>query len=295
MSTYSLADITLRGGDWGERSENDPPAINVKVQRYARDGAAHGDPWGVIAEDFGTTEAAAEKALGLAFEHAQAEFWEELAPELWRERLAPAFEGAGCVESDGRSGGWLIVTGLPPVGEWTSEQINAWGVFEESILQTVESLSSFADARQRMLDNGWLQLQKPPTTCPSCGSGDVRIEINYRFEYQRAYSTNGRTLLFDGTRADGNPEEWRRWPVEDTAIPFEAALACAECGVETPIDTAAAQAFVDTAQELKYNAGCDRCGTADRTPGSDYCADCLDSIETGQDAELRRRAAEEGI
>lgn len=134
----------------------------------------------------------------------------------------------------------------------------------------------------------------PPNNCPVCGSDGVRLEINYRFEFQRAYSIDGRDDIYNGA-TEGEP-------AERVGIPFEAAIACAECGVETPLDVAMAQAFVDAAQgDEPYSFGdadtpgtdaynlahkCDECGAV-MTADDDgmYCEMCSGENDPSTTAE----------
>jgi hypothetical protein len=82
------------------------PAINVK---YYGGGCRTQD----IAARFGCSDAQAEKAAQFAWESACEQFWEQA-----KERAAEIFGGRVKVYSAGRSGGWLILDGLPEVSEW---------------------------------------------------------------------------------------------------------------------------------------------------------------------------------
>lgn len=90
------------------------PAVNVKVRRW---------PSAVrIAEQFDCSPQAAERALEFAFESARERFWKQA------ERIAAEiFAGWLCrFYSEGRSGGWLTVHGLPQVEFWDATMVSRW-------------------------------------------------------------------------------------------------------------------------------------------------------------------------
>lgn len=104
--------IELRSG----RGYRGPlPAINVKVYRWGCDASD-------VAERFQCSQATAEKACSYVFDSACQQFWEQ-APE-WAAELWPGYRLN--VFSDGRSGGWLVVEGLPPVEEWDAIMVGKW-------------------------------------------------------------------------------------------------------------------------------------------------------------------------
>lgn len=91
------------------------PCINVKVYRWGA--YSHN-----VAEHFGCTDSTAEQACQFHFESVQQRFWEEVqeqAAELW-----PAYSPK--VWSAGRSGGWLVVDGLPEVESWDAIMVGKW-------------------------------------------------------------------------------------------------------------------------------------------------------------------------
>jgi hypothetical protein len=90
------------------------PAVNVKVRAVPSV-----EP---IAERFVCSRQAAERALEFAFESARERFWEQAEAVA-----AEIFAGWRCrVYSEGRSGGWLAVHGLPPVDGWDAVMVSKW-------------------------------------------------------------------------------------------------------------------------------------------------------------------------
>lgn len=77
-------------------------------------------------------------AFLIADEIAREVGWElaqELADEVWEKtRYSPK------VYSAGRSGGWLVVTGLPDVEAWDAIDLARWACFQKEIEATVDDL-----------------------------------------------------------------------------------------------------------------------------------------------------------
>lgn len=91
------------------------PCINVKVYRWGADASD-------VAERFSCSQDTAEKACGYYFDSACSQFWEQ-APE-WAAELWPGYRLN--VYADGRSGGWLVVDGLPDVESWDAVMVAKW-------------------------------------------------------------------------------------------------------------------------------------------------------------------------
>jgi hypothetical protein len=115
------------------------PAVNVKVYSM---GCTIQD----VVDRFGCSEEVAEKALQFAYEMECESFW-----EYWQDTT-------GCFENGlygspeyayfpgekvmvygaGRSGGWLIVQGLPPVEEWDAIAVARWNKFQKAVKEDVK-------------------------------------------------------------------------------------------------------------------------------------------------------------
>lgn len=102
------------------------PAVNVKVYHFPTVEQ-------VQAEWPDVDEKTAEKALEFAYESSCEIFW-----EYWQDKAGdvenglygspeysyfPGYNNRLMVYSAGRSGGWLIVQGLPPVEEWDAVMV----------------------------------------------------------------------------------------------------------------------------------------------------------------------------
>jgi len=116
MRRFTKADVEMHADGFGRAGH---PAVNVKVYRFPSVDE--------IVDRFGCSEATAVKAGNYAFEMEQEVFWED-AKELAREVF-----GNVKVYSEGRSGGWLVVHGLPDVGSWDAITVSAWGRFERQL------------------------------------------------------------------------------------------------------------------------------------------------------------------
>lgn len=137
------------------------PALNVKV---------YGFGWNLakLAARLKCSEALAEQAANLAYESAQREFWDERAADclnfaMLGELEASEVKPAGLkrapfqVYSDGRSGGWLIVEGLPDVTTWNAVQFGKWRKFARLIRAEIRDLLSFEQTADNIEANNWHQ------------------------------------------------------------------------------------------------------------------------------------------
>jgi hypothetical protein len=119
------------------------PAINVKVREHLYNHVA------TIAERFKCSEHQAEQALNFAFEMATRDFWEQ-AEELVKEIFPDAQ-----MYSEGRSGGWLAVHGLPDVESWDAIMLARWGKLEKAIKATMKYLCSAKYLLDAIESNKW--------------------------------------------------------------------------------------------------------------------------------------------
>ena len=148
--------IAMHADNWAREAN---PAVNVKVQRFPDFGSNYGRG-GVeaVRERFGCSEATAGRALEFAWEAQAREFWEwddnDDASPL-KEHLLPAFGGTLTITQEGRSGGWLVVEGLPDVEDWTRKQARAWKRFESEIEGQIEYLTAWAQIEELIYANEW--------------------------------------------------------------------------------------------------------------------------------------------
>lgn len=155
---YKKSDIDRHSNDgYGAQY----PAVNVKVT--GRQIACTTED--IIAKFPDCSAEQAQKALEFAFEAECRAFW-----EYWTD----ASHGAenGLTESPdepfayfpgqhphahavGRSAGWLIVQGLPPVEEWNGTMVARWGRFEKDVLADVEYHTSTECLLEGIECNEW--------------------------------------------------------------------------------------------------------------------------------------------
>jgi len=114
------------------------PSVCVKVHNM---GASIQD----VVDKFACTKAQAENALGFAFDAACRAFW-----EYWQDTTGDCENGLSgskeyayfpghdvTVHCEGRSGGWLIVNGLPEVCEWDAILVSRWNKFQKAVKDDV--------------------------------------------------------------------------------------------------------------------------------------------------------------
>lgn len=135
------------GTDYGVTMHSDGyrpgnPAINVKIRSYhtldqARDTLV----------SRGVPDDVAELAVDQALDIHREWFWDgvdeiakwELCTNRHTERVSHwGFTSAHKIYQEGRSGGWLVVHGLPHPEEWTKAQRIRWGRFEDAIEREIE-------------------------------------------------------------------------------------------------------------------------------------------------------------
>lgn len=120
------------------------PAVNVKVRHFPGTDE--------IAERFGCNEKTAERAGQFAFEAACGIFWEDVEGTA-----KDVFGTAVRVWSEGRSGGWAVVDGLPDVEGWDAIQLGKWRRFETWCKKTVRWLTSKESVMETIESNRWAE------------------------------------------------------------------------------------------------------------------------------------------
>ena len=135
------------------------PAVNVKV--HGRLGISTED----VMAKFNCSEEVAERALGFAWESECECFW-----EYWQDTSGGCENGLSgspeyayfpgykvMVYSAGRSGGWLIVQGLPPVEEWDAVLVGRWYKFQRDVLADVKYRTSAEPLMEGIEANRWAE------------------------------------------------------------------------------------------------------------------------------------------
>lgn len=146
------SEVTLHRDNWACEGL---PAIDVKVRHWIDD--LRDDQWESIRAELDCGDAAAGfdlawiKAHGgddfhgfeYAWEWATADGWEYAATDLENvygtDRWPPV-----TIEQQGRSGGWLVVRGLPDVEEWDAVLLAKWARFVKYVRQTVDDIPYLA-------------------------------------------------------------------------------------------------------------------------------------------------------
>ena len=125
----------------GYRPSN--PAINVKVRQL-------GVTAEQIAEHFQCSEQTAQRALNFAFESAKEQFWEQA-----KEFAAEVFGRDVTVYTEGRSGGWLTLHGLPELETWDARMVGKYARLAAWCRTEIE----YRVSRKCLIDdidaNGW--------------------------------------------------------------------------------------------------------------------------------------------
>ena len=130
------------------------PSVNVKVYHVGCDTSD------VIAMFPTCSEAQAEKALEYAFTSACESFWDYWAGSdnagIGENSEYAYFPGEKLrVYSSGRSGGWLIVQGLPPVEDWNAVMVNRWNKFQKDVKTDVAYHVSKEALLEAIESNEW--------------------------------------------------------------------------------------------------------------------------------------------
>lgn len=139
---YTRDDVETHRVGYGGRSV---PAINVKSYSFPRASQ--------VQEEFKCSEEVAERALEFAFQSAQEQFWQDIQDTV-RYVLG---EETVRVFSEGRSGGWLVVEGLPDVSEWNAIRLEKWRKLEKIIKAEIQYLESWEQVRDAIESNQWAE------------------------------------------------------------------------------------------------------------------------------------------
>lgn len=118
------------------------PALNVKYY-----GRSHVN---AVVAHFNCDDKTAEQACEFAWQSARENFWEQ-APELARDIFGPHVN----VFSAGRSGGWLIVEGLPDVESWDAIALGKWSKFARLIAADIKWRTDWEQVRDDIEANQW--------------------------------------------------------------------------------------------------------------------------------------------
>jgi hypothetical protein len=120
------------------------PSVNVKCYKFP--------DIDDVMERFGCSEKTAERALEYAFETHAEMFWETAKDDLTEhyfvgERLK--------LYSAGRSGGWLVVVGLPDIEDWDAIALSRWARFATGIRREVDWLGEKDNVLELIALNEW--------------------------------------------------------------------------------------------------------------------------------------------
>jgi hypothetical protein len=169
-------DIAVHSDGYGYATH---PAVNVKVHNLACTAKD-------VMAKFDCSEEQAHEALAFAYDSERRCFW-----AYWSETGNAYFREKVEVYSEGRSGSWLVVHGLPPVEEWDAVMVSRWAKFENDVLADVE----YRMSKQVMLEgieaNQWWKVGSSQYNFVGKGTclADVRQDVN---EY--SVKTHGLTL-----------------------------------------------------------------------------------------------------
>ena len=126
------------------------PTVNVKTYRQAYS-------WpmtSAIAARLGVSDALAEQASQYAYDSAQEAFWEN-----WKDadELAQYFAEPVEVWQDGRSGGWLIVDGLPELDSWNAVRVAKWAKFQRDVHADIAHRCALDTVCEDIVANRWAE------------------------------------------------------------------------------------------------------------------------------------------
>lgn len=116
------------------------PAINIKVYKMPN-----------VTNLFPSiSKEQSEKTENFCFNQACHDFWfsvESMAESVFGENID--------IYQAGRSGGWLVVDGLPEITEWDDEMISKWGHFKELVKTEIDYQMSSEVWESNILSNRW--------------------------------------------------------------------------------------------------------------------------------------------
>jgi len=133
-------DIEFHSDGFGRRSN---PAVDVKQR------GKFGPSVSELCAKFGCDDETAEKALQLAWDSAQEQFWE--SAKEWADELFPGAE----MYSEGRGAGWLTIHGLPDVESWDAIAVSKWARLAKWCRVEIEYLCSPAAVLDAIAANEW--------------------------------------------------------------------------------------------------------------------------------------------
>ena len=133
--------ISYHNGTRGE------PMLNIKVHRMPG-----GWTDSTIEKEFSCSPDVAAKAGEFAFESAQEMFFDDI-----KETAREIFGGHVTICTEGRSGGWLIVSGLYPVESWDAVSVARWAGFARMVQEEIDSLLSWETTQETISANRWAE------------------------------------------------------------------------------------------------------------------------------------------
>ncbi len=143
MKHYSKSDVEFHSANYYAPYYS---AVNVKVKGlYPLEYK--------IEDEFNCSEETAEKALQFAFDSACDLFWNDEAQSI----ADDTFDYDVKIYSAGRSGGWLIVIGLPDFDTWDAINLSKWHSFENKIKAEVNYLTSWEAMKDAIDANRWAE------------------------------------------------------------------------------------------------------------------------------------------
>lgn len=120
------------------------PAINVRAKEVYwcyRDVQGH----------FVCTPVEANKAIAKSLDAMYQEFW-KVAPLYAKQLLGEGVE----VKQEGKSGGWYVVHGLPPVSHWDAPFKRKWALLERLVASEIRRVTSLEFHLKTIESNNWL-------------------------------------------------------------------------------------------------------------------------------------------
>jgi hypothetical protein len=138
---------------------NEHPALNVKHYGSVEYTTAR------ITQEFGCTPETAKRAAEWCYDSAREEFWEQALDSLnfamLGDKEASQYKPCGLkkgpfeIYAEGRSGGWLVATGLPEVATWPAATFQKWRKFARFCAQEMEYLASWEYGKDMIEANEW--------------------------------------------------------------------------------------------------------------------------------------------
>ena len=119
------------------------------------------DP-GQVAERLGCSLAQAETCLQYVGETLAERFWED-AEDTARDIFG---DKSLTVYSEGRSGGWLVVNGLPDIEYWDAIMLGKWRSLKVRLQNEIKHIGDFDDIIDLIEANGWhVELEDKELCC----------------------------------------------------------------------------------------------------------------------------------